>query len=379
MNHVTTYLSPNGQPTTVGDGPATRLLVATLDGVCTLGREIEGAPWTVVSRSLADQHIGALLYEPGCGKLFAASHKPGGLWVSDDGAGGKWRQVSSGIEHNNCYSLAAHYVGDQVTLYMGTEPAALYRSDDLGENWRDLSSLRDVPDTDQWTFPPPPFLAHVKNVAFRPDQPETLYASIEQGGVFRSRDGGESWTELASYSLPDDIAYRDIHQLLIHPESPDLVYMSSGEGLHRSSDGGENWEHLIQRGHRLSYPDFLRFDPRDPTVIYLAGAATSPGFWRGNGTADAGILRSSDGGDTWHELTNGLPQPMISAYEGMTTHHWPDGVLLLLATATGEIYASENDGQNWACIAEEISPVSKDGHYVMFLPQGSAEGAPAGA
>lgn len=252
---------------------------------------------------------------------------------------------------------------------MGTEPAALYISDDLGESWRELATLRGVPATDKWTFPPPPFLAHVKNIAFRSDEPDTVYASVEQGGVFRSSDVGESWIELASYSSPGDIAYRDIHQLLIHPDTPDLVYMTSGEGFHRSSDGGENWDHLIRRGHRLSYPDFIRFDPRDPEIIYLAGAATSPGLWRKNGSTDAGILRSEDCGETWHELTGGLPQTMISAYEGMTTHHWLDGVLLLLATATGEVYASEDDGGSWSCIAEDIKPISKDGHYKMFLPE----------
>lgn len=87
MTEITAYLSPNGQNMSRSDGPVTRILVATVEGVVTLRRPAPGAPWALEGRSLAALHIGSLLYEPASGKLFAGAHADGGLWLSDDGEG----------------------------------------------------------------------------------------------------------------------------------------------------------------------------------------------------------------------------------------------------------------------------------------------------
>lgn len=87
MTVTTTYLSPGGQQETRADGPATRIMVATLDGVATLTRATPEDPWVEAGRSLTGRHVGQLLYEPSSAKLFAGAHADGGLWVSDDGVG----------------------------------------------------------------------------------------------------------------------------------------------------------------------------------------------------------------------------------------------------------------------------------------------------
>ena len=74
MTEITAYLSPNGQNMSRSDGPVTRILVATVEGVVTLRRPAPGAPWALEGRSLAELHIGSLLFEPGSGKLFACRH-----------------------------------------------------------------------------------------------------------------------------------------------------------------------------------------------------------------------------------------------------------------------------------------------------------------
>ena len=98
MTDVTTYLSPNGVNQTQGAGPATKIAIATLEGVATLGRGGPSAPWRMVGRSLSDRHVGSLVYEPGSGKLFAGAHADGGAWVSDDGAGAAWRELTDGLD-----------------------------------------------------------------------------------------------------------------------------------------------------------------------------------------------------------------------------------------------------------------------------------------
>jgi len=156
MTETTTYLSPNGQDMTWGDGPATRILVATVEGVATLSRETPDAAWRLTDRSLTHCHVGSMVFEPVSGKLFAGAHLDGGLWVSDDGEGVSWRQLTNGIDRPHIYSLATRQIGDKVTIFAGTQPAALYRSDDFGETWTELTGLRDIPGTEKWTFPPPP-------------------------------------------------------------------------------------------------------------------------------------------------------------------------------------------------------------------------------
>ncbi|MGE3932099.1 MAG: WD40/YVTN/BNR-like repeat-containing protein [Rhodospirillaceae bacterium] len=378
---TTAMLSPNGQQDTEGDGPATQMFVATLKGVVTLERPAPGAPWARTATTLEDRHVGALLMEPGSGKLFAGAHGGGGVWVSDDGTARSWRPVVNGLDRQNVYSLALRRRGGRTTLFVGVEPAAIYRSDDLGETWRELPALRHVPGTEKWSFPAPPHIAHVKCMTVHPSAPATLFACVEQGALLRSDDDGETWTEFDGYVWPDDATYHDVHRLTIDPRNHDVCYLATGVGLNRSDDGGVTWRALTSRRDRLGYPDFFSIDPRDPDVLYMAGARTTPSQWRTDHFADAAVLKSTDAGRTWRELHGGLPSPIVGSIEAMAIHAWPGGATLSLATATGEVYASDDGGESWACIADGLAPVSKAGHYRSFTvpPAHPIPGAPAHA
>ena len=377
MTETTTYLSPNGQDVTRGDGPATRIMVATVEGVATLTRETPDAAWRLTNRSLNHCHVGSMVFEPVSGKLFAGAHLDGGLWVSDDGEGASWRQLTNGIDRPHIYSLATRKMGDKVTIFAGTQPAALYRSDDFGESWTELTGLRDIPGTEKWTFPPPPHIAHVKSTVFHPDDPTTIFALVEQGALLKSTDDGNSWTELSSYSDPNDTVYRDTHRMLISKDSPNVFYLATGEGVYRSEDAGETWEHFILRSDRGGYTDFLFFQPGNENTLYMGGASLDPGRWRNEGLADSHVMRSTDRGQTWTDLDQGLPKPVIGAFEAMTLHQWNGGMMLVIGTATGEIYTSEDDGASWTCIKDNVTPVSKDHHHIAFLPVEQAERAMA--
>ncbi len=367
MAETTAYLSPNGENETWGDGPATRLVVATIEGVATYAREDQGTPWRLADRTLTDRHLGALVFEPISGRLFAGAHDSGGVWVSEDGAGASWRELTNGLDRPHVYGLARRQIGDRVSLFVGTEPAALYRSEDFGETWIELESLRLVPDADKWTFPPPPHIAHVKSIVFHPGKAETIYALVEQGALLRSDDDGRSWTELAGYSLPDDLAYRDVHRLVIDPRNPQNFYLATGEGFYASTDEGESWEHLMLASGRIGYPDFVFLDPRDGKTLYLAGARHDPGHWFQTQNADSTIARSTDGGRKWVELTNTLPSPFKAAIEAICLHHWPGGMMFAMGSSAGEVYISEDDGTSWSRIAERIPPVSKNDHHFPWL------------
>lgn len=372
----TALLSPNGQQNTFGEGPATRLFVATIKGVVRLDRRTPNAPWTVTTDALSGMHVSSLLLESGSGKLFAGAHGAEGVWVSDDAADTAWRHVSNGIGHLNIYSLASRR-GETAAIFAGAEPASIYRSDDLGESWHELATLPKVPGTDKWHFPPPPHIAHVKSITLHPTQPRTLYACVEQGALLTSEDDGESWRELDDYSRPEDPTYRDTHRIELHPKFPEIGYLTTGVGTYRSDDGGRTWRALTRRGSRLGYPDFIFLDPQNPDVIYVAGAEKSPKEWPTDGTANSAVLKSIDGGRSWRELRTGLPDSIGGGIEAMNRHTWLGGTTLSFATAKGEIYASDDGGESWTIVAQGLAPISKGVHYRAFLPGAAARGRAA--
>ena len=367
-----TCLSSNGKTTTEGDGPATVLLVATIAGVHIFERAAIGATWSLRHPALTDLHISALLREPRSGLLLAGAHGDGGLWGSLD-EGRTWSPRSRGLRSKHVYTLALQYRDDRAVLFAGTEPSALYRSDDLGLSWHELPALTSVPDTELWTFPPPPHIAHVKNVSFHPSEPETLYVCIEQGALLKSTDDGQSWFEESGYDSSDDKFRHDNHRVLIKPSNPSALFMCGGEGLYASNDAGRTWEHLTDRSHRVGYPDAMFIDPRDENVLYMAGPRHAPMHWGETGAADPTVMRSTDGGRHWDEIRDGLPARIVGNIEAMGLYRWSDRVMLIAGTATGEVFACENAGERWEPVAEGLPPISKGGHYRWFLSASQRE------
>ncbi|WP_322094297.1 WD40/YVTN/BNR-like repeat-containing protein [Paraburkholderia bannensis] len=365
-------LSCNGGTVTHGEGPATTLLVATLRGMQVFGRSGEADTWRLTRTALEHLHVSALLYEPESKSLFAGAHGNGGLWVSED-LGMNWKPCSEGIKSAHIYTLAAQPRAQGVVLYAGTEPSALYRSDDLGRRWTEVSAMLEVPGQERWEFPPPPHIAHVKNVAFHPDEPQTLYVCIEQGALLKTVDDGRTWTEPRSYESGQDKFYHDNHRVLIRRSNPAQLFMCGGEGLHYSADAGESWTHLMTRADAIGYPDAMFIDPRDENVLYLGGPGNAPREWAARRSADAKVLRSVDGGVTWQPIRNGLPEEIVGNIEGMGLYHWDDRIMLIAGTATGEVYASEDDGANWYTVATGLPPISKGGHYRWFLDVAARE------
>lgn len=362
-------LSPNGQTTTSGAGPATTLLVATIQGLLIYEREAPGASWVLSARALTEFQISSVLHDPVSGRILVGTHGGKGLWASDD-RGASWTQKTGGMDRPHVYMLIAQPRPEGTAIYCGTEPVGLYRSTDMGDSWTELAAISDVPGTDRWTFPPPPHIAHVKHIAFHADEPDTLYVCIEQGALLKSVDAGASWTELTDYenvALVEEKFRRDNHRVVIRPSNPRHMLLCGGEGLFRSVDGGLSWEHLLTRQSRIGYPDAMFLDPRDENTVILGGPGHAPREWAKERNADATVMISRDFGSTWQESREGLPTPVVGNIEAMGLHRQADGLLLSVGTATGDIYVSEDDGRQWQRVAENVPPISKAGHYRWFL------------
>jgi photosystem II stability/assembly factor-like uncharacterized protein len=359
-------LSPNGRSQTRADAPAMSMLAGTVKGVYALKRDSAGGRWQIAGRSLEGKHVSSLLHELDSGLVFAGCHANGGLFVSAD-EGRKWEERTTGLESKHVYSLAAYERDGRVVLYAGTEPAGLHRSFDLGVTWQPLPSIRDVPGTDKWTFPPPPHIAHVKNVVVNPAT-SAIYAAVEQGALLRSYDAGETWEEIETYATPEDSQYKDIHRLALVHADPDIIYMTTGVGLYKSENAGETWDRLTTEDDLIGYPDPLFVDPHDAETVYIAGGKGGPATWR-SGYSNATVLRSRNGGRSWDNIREGLPQPTRGNFEAMSLHEMPQALALYLGTASGEIYESVDRGDSWQLIASGLPAFSKSNHYRWFLPE----------
>jgi photosystem II stability/assembly factor-like uncharacterized protein len=357
-------LSHGGLTTYRSDSPPDEVVVGTVDGVINIRRN-NSKEWYIARKSLKGCHISSLVIEHSSGLLFAGLHN-GTVCASPD-LGRTWEPRGKGLAYGQVYSLNFANLHGKITLYAGTEPAHLFKSEDLGESWNELSSLRAVPSLSHWTFPAPPHEAHVKNITFDPTNAEILYVCVEQGGLLRSEDQGASWQELHGFDDSDDALTRDlqldVHRLVIRPSDPDKLYISGGDGIYHSPDGGKIWVHLTSREMRIGYPDALLIHPYQEDLMFTAGAVARPSTWRQTRTADSRIARSRDAGSTWEVLHQGLPEHIRGNIEAMTLDAWNSSFSLLAGTTDGEIFLSEDEGDHWTRIAEGLPAVSKGGHY----------------
>jgi photosystem II stability/assembly factor-like uncharacterized protein len=368
-------VSPNGCDSYRASGPASHLLVATTDGVLLLERS--QSDWRVIRHVLDGVHVGALLHDSASGSLFAGAHS-GGCYATLD-LGQTWELRTKGLHQTNIFTLAARTRNGRTLLYAGTEPAHLFVSSDFGRNWEEVSTLRQVPGRDRWTFPAPPHQGHVKQVTFHPREDATIFVCVEQGALLRSTDDGCTWVEIDSFYNPTKHRfYKDVHRLRISPVDPAVMYLTGGDGFFRTDDAGRSWKQLTDTAMRIAYPDDIHLDPRDPDCVLIAGAQVEPGTWPQTGMANASVMHSSDRGVTWQRSATGLPEPMHGHIAAVSMNAYGEGFELFAGTTDGDLYASYDDGKNWGRIAEALPPIAK-GNHSERLPKLTASRVPTHA
>jgi photosystem II stability/assembly factor-like uncharacterized protein len=346
-------LSPNGLDRYRCPRPPEALLVATVDGVVELRRS--RSAWWQGKRDLPGVHVSCVLADERDGAVLAGSHGSG---IFRRRGEGPWEAASAGLTSDNVFSLAMADDEGTTVLYAGTEPALLFRSRDGGASWLELTALRDVPGREGWDFPAPPHVAHVKHVDVDPRDARTFYVSVEQGALLKTVDGGERFRQLVfrdeSYVYNDDV-----HRVVINPLAPDEIYVTGGDGITRSNDGGEHWGRVATPTMRVGYPDATFCSPARDGIVYVTGAAGTPGTWRRTGDARATMVRSRDRGRTWEQLPIGDLRGNI---EAATLVSWPDGYGFFVGTTDGEVYASADRGGSWTRIAAGLPAISKCVH-----------------
>jgi len=266
--------------------------------------------------------------------------KEGALWRRTGGDG--WQLLHERPVAEDIWAFAAdpRVAG---RLYLGVSPALLYWSDDGGVSWKACEAIRRIPGYESWTFPPPPHIPHVRSVAPDPQVVGAVYIGVEEGGIYRSGDQGETWESL------NEGLYWDVHTVTPAPQGGPL-YATTGRGFYRSDDGGCHWSHLMT-GLDRRYTVPLMASRRRPGRLYTAAAAGPPPGWRQG--ANAALYRSDDGGEHWVRLEQGLPQQ----FDAMVRQIAVDDAETLYIAAGHELFISQDEGDSWRRLAVELPTI----------------------
>jgi photosystem II stability/assembly factor-like uncharacterized protein len=240
--------------------------------------------------------------------------------------------------------------------YYGATGGGVWKTTDGGINWESVS--------DGSVFG----TGSVGAIAVSDSDPNVVYVGMGESpirgnvshgdGVYKSTDAGKTWKRIG---LEDT---RQIARIRVHPKNPDLVYVAAlghvwgpneQRGVFRSKDGGKTWEKVFSRGNKAGAIDLI-LDPSNPSTIYA-------GFWEvyrkpwtlESGGPGSGIFKSTDGGDTWTELTRntGLPRGMIGKVGIAVSPANPERIWALVEAEDGGVFRSDNGGQTWTRVNEE--------------------------
>jgi photosystem II stability/assembly factor-like uncharacterized protein len=305
-----------------------RLWAATGDAIARLDERDDGA-WDV-SVHVPGSHAQCLALDASDPDTCFAGLRDGGVRRTRDG-GASWQDC--GLPEPGVFSLAVSAADGAV--YAGCEPSMLFRSDDGGETWRELSALLDLPSRPTWSFPPRPWTSHVRWIAPSPHDAGLLLVGIELGGLMRSTDGGETWQD----HRPG--AQRDVHSLAWHPHAEGRAYEAGGGGSASSVDGGETWR-PADDGRDRHYTWSVAADPDDPDVWFVS-ASTGPFAAHGGRDADARIYRRR-GDEPWQEVCDpgrAMPYALAFAADGR----------LFAGLSDGRILVTVDRGETWQALA----------------------------
>lgn len=337
------------------------LLVATERGLFLYRSDQERTEWERTGPFLApfDVHHAAL--DPRDGSIWAAANGDGARVYRSHDLGETWESMGDPFACDLVWHVEPGRPEEPETVYAGVMPAALYRSDDSGRTWQLVEGLTGHPSRNEWWPGGGGLCLHT--IVLPPDRPERIFVAISVAGVFRSDDGGASWQPRneglpgffeeyrseAGAEIAHPEVHRCVHKLVCHPDDPDVLFQQNHLGVFRSDDAGDTW-----RSINAGLPSSFGF----PIAI---GAGSQPAIFVI--PQDENLLRtkdhlavwhSRDGGDTWIEGSAGLPAGEHNALrEGMAADALnPTGVYF--GTTRGMLYASSDGGESWQSLAEGL-------------------------
>jgi hypothetical protein len=249
---------------------------------------------------------------------------------------------------------------DPDLVYAGVEDAALFRSDDGGQTWAELSGLRDHSTGSSWQPGAGGLCLHT--IILDRDRPERIVTAISAAGAFRTDDGGTSWKPinkgLRSEGIPDPDAEvgHCVHHVAAHPSRPDTLFMQKHWDVMRSDDAGDSWRE-VSGNLPTDFGFVIDVHAHEPETIYVVPIDSDSQHYPPDGALR--VYRSRTGGDEWEALAEGLPQAncYVDVLRDAMAIDTLDSCGVYFGTTGGAVYVSSDAGDHWMPIVSDLPSV----------------------
>ena len=248
---------------------------------------------------------------------------------------------------------------DADTVYAGVEDAAMFRTTDGGQNWREMPGLREQ-QGEKWM--PGAGGMGLHTILIDPTNPKRMFIAISAAGCFRTDDGGDTWKPinrgLHSQYIPDPEAQigHCVHRIALHKSRPNTLFMQKHWDVMRSDDAGENWREVS--GNLPSDFGFpIDVHAHEPETIYVVPIKSDSEHYPPEGKLR--VYRSRTGGNEWEPLTNGLPQSdcYVNVLRDAMCVDQLDSCGVYFGTTGGQVYCSPDGGDSWQAIVRDLPAV----------------------
>jgi len=358
-----------------------RLLVGTKKGAFVITADGRRRSWEVRGPHFGGWEIYHLKGSPADPSRIWASQSSS--WFgqvvhrSDDG-GATWETVGNEFAYDGIPGTHQWYDGtphpwefkrvwhfepaldDPDTVWAGVEDAALFRSTDAGRSWQELSGLRGHGTGPHWAPGAGGMCLHT--ILLDPSGGGRMFVAISAAGAFRSEDAGRSWKPinrgLRSEYIPDPEAEvgHCVHRIAMHPSRPDVLYMQKHWDVMRSDDGGDSWRE-VSGDLPSDFGFVVDVHAHEPETVYVIPIESDAKHYPPEGRLR--VYRSRSGGGEWEPLTRGLPQEncYVNVLRDAMAVDRLDPCGLYFGTTGGQVYASADGGDSWEAIVRDLPAV----------------------